>query len=746
MSFKRNETSISTPKDKSKADKIPKEPYQPSDLDFPKSTFGNDPKQRSFNKSWFEHFPWLHYDQSKDAAFCFTCIVALSKNMISSSKVEKVFTEFGYRNWKKALESGRGFLKHECSDPHKEATERLITVPATSEDIGEMIDKNLSKNKENNRKMLLKILRNIRYLARQSLPLRENWSKEEKCEINSNFHQLLVLRSDDDNGLVSWLEKKTNRFDSPAIQNEMLEIMALEVLRDIVKDIQSAVFFTILADETSDVSNTEQLVVCIRWVDNTLQAHEEFIGLHPLPNTTSEQIVFVIKDILLRMNLNLQNARGQCYDGAASMAGHKSGVATKIKSLNEKCLYTHCYGHALNLAVGDVIKNIRSLTETFGTAYEICKLVKKSPKRNTKLDAIRDSTENNSKSVHAFCPTRWTVRGDALESFLENYQELMELWRWSIHEVKDTEMKARIRGVMSVMSTFDFIFCCCLGESLLKQTDNLSKALQRCDISAAEGQEMTSQVITVLSKTRSNEMYELFWERVLKWQSQLGVADAKLPRKRKVPDYFHRTHNPQETYHFHDSPKAFYRQLFFEAFDLVIGCIKQRFDQPDFKIYVDLQESLLKSIKGESWENNLHSVCQFYNQDVNESLAKTQIALLPGIATSLGYDQKCFTIADLISFLKSLEHSQRILLSEVVKIAKLLLVMPATNAISERSFSALKRVKTYLRSTTTDSRLNNLLVLHTHKDTADKLDLKIIGNQFIDKYQTRINTFGHYDK
>jgi len=161
------------------------------------------------------------------------------------------------------------------------------------------------------------------------------------------------------------------------------------------------------------------------------------------------------------MNLKLEKSRGQCFDGAAAMAGPKSGVATRIKSLNEKCLYTHCYGHALNLAVGDVIKNVKNLTETFGTAYEICKLVKKSPKRNTKLDAIRESTENDSKSVHRLCPTRWTVRGEALESFLNNYHELMELWSWSLDEVKDTEMKARIRGVMSVMSSFEFIFCCC---------------------------------------------------------------------------------------------------------------------------------------------------------------------------------------------------------------------------------------------------------------------------------------------
>ena len=90
----------------------------------------------------------------------------------------------------------------------------------------------------------------------------------------------------------------------------------------------------------------------------------------------------------------------------------RSGVATQIKSLNGKCLYTYCYGHALNLAIGDVTKSIPGLRETFETAHDICKLVKKSSERDTKLDEIRSSTKNESKGVHLLSPTRRTVRGE----------------------------------------------------------------------------------------------------------------------------------------------------------------------------------------------------------------------------------------------------------------------------------------------------------------------------------------------
>ena len=69
-------------------------------------------------------------------------------------------------------------------------------------------------------------------------------------------------------------------------------------------------------------------------------------------------------------DVNVTTGR-QCYDGASAMSVAKTGVATQIKSLNGKCLYMHCYGHALNLAVNDSIKSVSCLKETFEIVFEI---------------------------------------------------------------------------------------------------------------------------------------------------------------------------------------------------------------------------------------------------------------------------------------------------------------------------------------------------------------------------------------
>ena len=75
--------------------------------------------------------------------------------------------------------------------------------------------------------------------------------------------------------------------------------MALKVLRDVVSCICTSSCYSIVADETTDVSNEEQLTAVLRWVDSDFSVHEEFVGLHAVPSNSSDILVYAIKDILI---------------------------------------------------------------------------------------------------------------------------------------------------------------------------------------------------------------------------------------------------------------------------------------------------------------------------------------------------------------------------------------------------------------------------------------------------------------
>lgn len=191
--------------------------------------------------------------------------------------------------------------------------------------------------------------------------------------------------------------------------------------------------------------------------------------------------------------------------------------------------------------------------------------------------------------------------------------------------------------------------------------------------------------------------------------------------------------------HQHESAVDLYRQVYFEAYDNAINAIIDRFNQPDFKKYMSLQQLLFQAIKGNSYSEELTAVRDLYGNDIDFATLETQLQLLPGIFGNCISNAK-----ELIECFRNLESSKRNLISDVMKVVKLILVLPATNAISERSFSALKRVKTYLRSTTSSNRINHLMLLHVHKDKTDILIMKEICQEFISRKDSRRALFGTY--
>ena len=232
--------------------------------------------------------------------------------------------------------------------------------------------------------------------------------------------QLMTSKTRNNNKLRARLEKKKEKYTVHHMQNEILKIMALYILRDIAKNIESGVYYTIMVDEVTDAANHEQFVFCLRCVDDDLNPHEEFIGLQSVLNIAADTLVAVIRDVLIGMNLSITNSRGQCYDGASNMVGAKSGVATQIKNYERRAFLTHCYGHALQLAVGDTMKGIKLLGNTLDTTYEISKLLKFSPKRGALFDKLKTTIAPDSPGFRTLCPTRWTVRAACLKSVLEN--------------------------------------------------------------------------------------------------------------------------------------------------------------------------------------------------------------------------------------------------------------------------------------------------------------------------------------
>ena len=155
-----------------------------------------------------------------------------------------------------------------------------------------------------------------------------------------------------------------------------------------------------------------------------------------------------------------------------------------------------------------------------------------------------------------------------------------------------------------------------------------------------------------------------------------------------------------------------------------------------------MQELILKAFNKEDFSKELEAVTDFYDSDFERFNLESQLQLLHQIGLKFKeQNHKRFTIQDVITLMQKLPRAHKNMIPEVLTLMKLILVSPATNAVSERSFSALKRLKTACRSTMSDPRLNNLMTLHINRailpSTVD------IANEFIDRSEYRKFVFGN---
>jgi len=116
------------------------------------------------------------------------------------------------------------------------------------------------------------------------------------------------------------------------MQNQIISLMGDAIQKQILSDIFQCKYFSILADETTDVRQTEQLSLSVRFIKDT-KVHEEFLCFVPVSSTTGKDLASTIITQLSQLGLNLEHVRGQGYDGASNMSGTDRVVQTRVKEL-----------------------------------------------------------------------------------------------------------------------------------------------------------------------------------------------------------------------------------------------------------------------------------------------------------------------------------------------------------------------------------------------------------------------------
>ncbi len=125
-----------------------------------------------------------------------------------------------------------------------------------------------------NRKILRTILETIHYLARQGLAFRGH-DETSSSDYRGNFHELIEFMSIYDDDLSNHIKNKIANYTGVDSQNEIISFLAGYVKNKIL--LKSGEFFSLIADETMNLSKTEQVCVCLRYVQHDLELTKDFL-------------------------------------------------------------------------------------------------------------------------------------------------------------------------------------------------------------------------------------------------------------------------------------------------------------------------------------------------------------------------------------------------------------------------------------------------------------------------------------
>lgn len=672
---------------------------------------------------------WLVYSKSKNSVFCFFC-------KLFSNEVISVSGREGYSDW----QNMSTFLRQHEKSPHhikaaisyRELSQRLKSGK-TIDDENQRI---IKSETEHWYEVLKRLLTIVQFLGAQGLAFRGTNDKIFQ-ENNGNFLKLVEHISRFDAVLSEHLRRITSKethvhYLSKEIQNEFIDVLARKVNEFILSELHKATYYSIILDCTPDVSHQEQMTLVVRFVhaipgENAI-IKEYFLGFLQAFDTSGEGLTALLLDELSKRGIALNNMRGQGYDNGSNMKGKHVGVQKRILDLNPRAFFVPCGSHSLNLVVNDAALSCTVAVNFFSNVQEIYNYFSASIHR---WDILKHHVTN--LTVKPLSETRWESRIDALEPLRYHIDEIYDAVYAASTDAKiDVFGRNTATGIAKKITDFRFLCCLITWYEVLFKINLVSKTLQAKEVNLNSAMTLIESVKSFLIKMRTENGFNNVVTDAKELADKLGISSefpnetvvrARIKVKRQF--LYEGVDEPIKT-----GKDAFKINFFFVILDTAFSSLSERFDlmhnhSQHFQFLYDLKK--LENDEEKTIKGNCQRLSEVLTagdeRDINaEDLFKEISILIPMLSqeessphTTLSY----LTTNRLIDIFPNVFIALRILLT-----------LPISVASGERSFSKLKRIKNYLRSSISQERLSGLATLAIENEILNTIDTDTILKDF----------------
>ncbi|KAK0150731.1 repressor of the inhibitor of the protein kinase [Merluccius polli] len=509
---------------------------------------------------------------------------------------------------------------------------------------------------------------------------------------------------------------------SKDIQNELIQLVSDRILETIVTQIRDSKYFSIILDCTPDISHQEQMSIILRSValKGQPEIQEHFLGFVNVKDTTGLGLSTVILDKLKDLNIPFVNCRGQSYDNGANMKGKHQGVQVRLLKINPRALFVPCGAHTLNLVIADAAKSSKDAVGFFGYIQKLFTFFSGATQRWSILKEYVTIT------LKSWSDTRWESRLQSVNAVRHQASEIREALLEARVKVKDPVAKVEAQALAEEVGSFRFLICCVVWSEILTTTNKVNKLLQSASMQLDVAVNLITNAKASLAAYRDTGFSEA--QTTARSICDYMNVEAFLKEKRLRNSKRHFSYEaPDEPVT--DALRSLEVNVFNIVVDSAVASIDERFDtlnQVKSKYGVLLNFGTASQMSRDSLRAQCMEIEKTltFNQDSDISgldLAH-EIENLPDLPSGN------MTAFELLSFLceKKLED----IYPNLWIALRVTVTLPVTVASAERSFSKLKLIKTYLRSSMSQERLSGLSIMSINHDVGKDLSYDDIIDDF----------------
>ncbi|KAF8085127.1 hypothetical protein N665_0679s0004 [Sinapis alba] len=476
-----------------------------------------------------------------------------------------------------------------------------------------------------------------------------------------------------------------------------------EVKLKIIKKIQEAKYFSVILDCTPDKSHKEQMSLVIRCVDVSMaktQVEEYFVTFLEVADKYGEGLFELLCDTLAGLNLNIDDVRGQGYANGSNMKGKHKGVQKRLLDINSRAFFMPCGCHSLNLTLCDMAKSSKKAVAFFGIIQRMYNLFSGS---TTRWDIFKEMV--GGLTLKSLSETRWESRVESVRAIRFQAPKIRDALDYLAENCNDPEARSNAE-ILATSEThgiggFEFLFALVIWYDLLFTVNTVSKMLQSDYIDIDNAFVQLKGLVSYLNNYR-----EVGFEKAKAEATIIAKSMDIEPRD-------------DESEMLSEEEKFKMRFEQFEEYEKKIGFLfdpkKLRSTSDD-----DLKESCI----------NLES-CLKHGEisDIDGNHLFLELRVLRNVLP-----REIRKAIDVLDFMKRYEVC---CYPNTFLAYRVMLTIPVSVASAERSFSKLKLIKSYLRSSMSEDRLNGLEMLSIERDMVGKLDYQSLMNDFAEKNARR---------